>query len=77
VRSTVEHKQGAIDNSLCIPIDELRARLNELNIEKEILVYCQVGLRGYLATRILAQHGFHVKNLSGGYKTFFDSRRNV
>ena len=77
VRSNVEHKQGAIDNSLCIPIDELRARLNELNIEKEILVYCQVGQRGYLATRILMQHGFHVKNLSGGYKTFFDSRRNV
>jgi rhodanese-related sulfurtransferase len=77
VRSNVEHKQGAIDNSLCIPIDELRARLNKLNIKKEILVYCQVGLRGYLATRILAQHGFRVKNLSGGYKTFFDSRRNV
>jgi NADPH-dependent 2,4-dienoyl-CoA reductase/sulfur reductase-like enzyme/rhodanese-related sulfurtransferase len=77
VRSNVEHKQGAIDNSLCIPIDELRARLNELNIEKEILVYCQVGLRGYLATRILMQLGFHVRNLSGGYKTFFDSRRSV
>jgi NADPH-dependent 2,4-dienoyl-CoA reductase/sulfur reductase-like enzyme/rhodanese-related sulfurtransferase len=75
VRSNVEHKQGAIDNSLCIPIDELRARLNELTIEKEILVYCQVGLRGYLATRILAQYGFHAKNLSGGYKTFIDSRR--
>jgi NADPH-dependent 2,4-dienoyl-CoA reductase/sulfur reductase-like enzyme/rhodanese-related sulfurtransferase len=70
VRSNVEHKQGAIDNSLCIPIDELRTRLHELNTEKEILVYCKVGLRGYLAARILMQHGFRVRNLSGGYKTY-------
>ena len=75
VRSRFENEQGAIENSLCIPVDELRTRLNELNSNKEILVYCQIGLRGYLATRILMQQGFHVKNLSGGYKTFIDSRR--
>jgi pyruvate/2-oxoglutarate dehydrogenase complex dihydrolipoamide dehydrogenase (E3) component/rhodanese-related sulfurtransferase len=77
VRSLAEHKEGAIDDSLCIPLDELRTRLHELKTGKEILVYCQVGQRGYLATRILAQHGFRVKNLSGGYKTFTNSRRSV
>ncbi|HEX7510873.1 MAG TPA: FAD-dependent oxidoreductase, partial [Chitinivibrionales bacterium] len=70
VRTTVEHEQGAIDNSLCIPVDELRQRLGELSKEKEIFVYCQVGLRGYLATRMLMQKGFKAKNLSGGYKTY-------
>ena len=50
-------------------------RMNELDKEKEIMIYCQVGLRGYLAARMLMQRGFRVKNLSGGYKTFIDSRR--
>ena len=54
-----------------IPVNELRGRLNELPKDKEIIVYCQVGLRAYLAARILEQNGFQsVKNLSGGYKTF-------
>lgn len=70
VRTKLEHEQGAIDNSLCIPVDELRGRLSELDKEKEILVYCQVGLRGYLAACLLLQQGFRAKNLSGGYKTY-------
>ncbi|MDD5675807.1 MAG: FAD-dependent oxidoreductase [Chitinivibrionales bacterium] len=70
VRTTREHEQGAIAGSLCIPVDELRGRLNELDKSKEIMIYCQVGLRAYLATRMLMQNGFRVKNLSGGYKTY-------
>jgi len=70
VRTAVEHEQGAIPNSLLIPVDELRGRLGELDKSREILVYCQVGLRGYLATRILVQNGFRARNLSGGYKTY-------
>jgi NADPH-dependent 2,4-dienoyl-CoA reductase/sulfur reductase-like enzyme/peroxiredoxin family protein/TusA-related sulfurtransferase/rhodanese-related sulfurtransferase len=70
VRTREEHEQGAIPGSICIPIDELRSRLNELDKEREILVYCQVGLRGYQATRILLQKGFAARNLTGGYKTY-------
>ncbi len=53
-----------------IPLGQLRQRLAELPKDKEILVFCQVGRRGYLATRILTQKGFCVRNLSGGWKTF-------
>ena len=53
-----------------IPLDELRERLGELPKDKEILASCQVGLRGYLACRILSQKGFRCRNLSGGYKTY-------
>jgi NADPH-dependent 2,4-dienoyl-CoA reductase/sulfur reductase-like enzyme/rhodanese-related sulfurtransferase len=74
VRTIGEHRQGAIDNSLCIPVDELRQRISELDKQKEILAYCQVGLRGYLATRILMQQGFRARNLSGGYKTYASAR---
>jgi NADPH-dependent 2,4-dienoyl-CoA reductase/sulfur reductase-like enzyme/rhodanese-related sulfurtransferase len=74
VRTKAENEQGAIENSLCIPIDELRTRLDELDKQKEILIYCQVGLRGYLAARILMQRGFRVKNLSGGYKTWSNAQ---
>ncbi|WP_150276019.1 FAD-dependent oxidoreductase [Paenibacillus tepidiphilus] len=70
VRSDMEHRNGHIPDSLSIPVDELRQRISELDIAKEIWVYCQVGLRGYTAAQILRQHGFKVKNLSGGYKTY-------
>ncbi|EJW18926.1 FAD-dependent oxidoreductase [Paenibacillus alvei] len=70
VRTDMEHQNGHIPDSLSIPVDELRGRLHELDREKEIWVYCQVGLRGYTASRILSQHGFKVKNLTGGYKTY-------
>ncbi|NWL90161.1 CoA-disulfide reductase [Paenibacillus sp. 79R4] len=70
VRSELEHANGHIPDSLNIPVDEMRSRLDELDASKEIWVYCQVGLRGYTASRILQQKGFKVRNLSGGYKTY-------
>jgi NADPH-dependent 2,4-dienoyl-CoA reductase/sulfur reductase-like enzyme/peroxiredoxin family protein/rhodanese-related sulfurtransferase/TusA-related sulfurtransferase len=70
VRTTPEVQQGTIPGSHHIPLDELRSRLGELPRDKEILVVCQVGLRGYLACRILTQNGFACRNLSGGYKTY-------
>lgn len=70
VRSAIEHENGHIPDSLHIPVDELRTRMGELDPEKEIWVYCQVGLRGYTSARILEQHGYRVRNLTGGYKTY-------
>lgn len=70
VRSAGEHERGHIAGSKNIPVDELRGRLSEIDGSKEIWVYCQVGLRGYTASRILTQHGFKVKNVSGGYKSY-------
>lgn len=70
VRTPAECALGMIPGAVNIPVDELRARLAELPRDKEIIAYCQVGLRGYLACRILAQHGFRCKNLTGGYKTY-------
>ncbi|MBD7968710.1 CoA-disulfide reductase [Paenibacillus gallinarum] len=70
VRSAIEHQNGHIPGSLHIPVDELRERMHELDPNKEIWVYCQVGLRGYTAARILQQHGYRVRNLTGGYKTY-------
>lgn len=46
------------------------SRLDELDKNSEILVYCRVGLRGHIATRILQQNGFRARNLSGGYLTY-------
>jgi len=63
-------EHGTIPGSVNIPLDELRGRLDEIPREKEILAFCQVGLRGYLAYRILTQHGFNCRNLTGGYKTY-------
>lgn len=70
-RTAEEHEFGNIKDSLNIPVDEIRKRLSEIPKDKTIIVYCAVGLRGYVASRILLQHGYKkVYNLSGGYKTF-------
>jgi CoA-disulfide reductase len=69
VRTETEFSGGHLDGAVNIPVDNLRGRLQELDKNKEILVYCQVGLRGYIASRILKQNGFNTKNLTGGYKS--------
>lgn len=70
VREPEEHELGAVPNSINIPLGELRGRLGELKKEKRIVTCCQVGLRGYLAERILKQNGFRAANLSGGFLTW-------
>lgn len=72
VRTLEERKGKYIPESMHIPIDELRDRLGEIPRDKDIVVYCEIGLRGYLAYRILKQNGFErVKNLSGGWQTYY------
>lgn len=71
VRTREEHHLYSLPNSIHIPLDELRQRLDELPEDKGIVVYCQAGLRGYVACRILKQSGFKkVRNLSGGCETY-------
>lgn len=70
VRDIVEVENGLINGAVNIPVNELRVRMKELPKDKEIWVYCAVGLRGYIASRILMQNGYKVKNLTGGYKSF-------
>ena len=70
VRTPKEFSLGHIPGALNIPIDDLRSSLNELPRDRDVAVYCQVGQRGYLATRILRQNGFAVSNIGGGYKTY-------
>lgn len=69
VRTAGEHAGGAIPGAVNIPVDELRDRLAELPAGP-IVVHCQVGQRGHTAARLLAQHGFDVVNLDGGYRTW-------
>ncbi|MCC9294975.1 CoA-disulfide reductase [Clostridium sp. WLY-B-L2] len=69
VRSEIEFNNGHLEGAVNIPVDNLRERLNELDKNKEIIAYCQVGLRGYVAARILSQHGYRAKNITGGYKS--------
>ncbi len=75
VRTPVEFENGAIDGFINIPVDTLRARMGELDPKKPVYVTCQVGLRAYIACRILMQNGYDCYNLSGGYgfyKSIFD-----
>ncbi|HUT09550.1 MAG TPA: DsrE/DsrF/DrsH-like family protein [Thermoguttaceae bacterium] len=74
VRDVKELESGTIPGAKNVPLDDLRDRLDELPRDREILAFCQVGLRGYLACRILTQHGFRCRNLTGGYKTYRAAR---
>ncbi len=70
VRTDAEVAIGTIPGAVHIPLDDLRDRLGELPRDKELLVYCKVGLTGYIASRILTQKGFKCRNLSGGFETY-------
>lgn len=70
VRTADEFARGSLPGAINLPVDELRGRLAELPSGRPVLAYCQVGMRGYLATRILLQAGRQVHNLSGGYQTY-------
>lgn len=70
VRTPGELTAGTIPGAKNIPLDELRERIGTLDKEKEYLVFCKVGVRAYLACRILEQNGISCKNLSGGYVTY-------
>ena len=76
VRTPEEVRAGTFDGAVNIPLDDLRSRMNELPKDKPVYAFCQVGLRGYLASRILTQNGYDVYNLSGGYKTYSTAKED-
>jgi NADPH-dependent 2,4-dienoyl-CoA reductase/sulfur reductase-like enzyme/rhodanese-related sulfurtransferase len=63
VRTPQEFDSAHILGAVNIPVDDLRSRLGELPRDRKIAAYCQVGQRGYLATRILRQNGFSASNI--------------
>lgn len=71
VRTPEEYALGTIDGAVNISLDDLRGRLGEIDRDSNVIVFCAVGLRGYLAQRILLGRGYRrVRNLAGGYKTY-------
>jgi peroxiredoxin family protein/TusA-related sulfurtransferase len=70
VREPAEFEAGAIPGATLIPLGQLRSRLGELPKERTVVIYCAVGIRGYLAERILRQNGFRARNLDGGFTTW-------
>ncbi len=78
VRTPEEYALGTIPGFRNLPLDDLRGHLDELPRDRTIVVTCAVGLRGYLAARILMQSGFtDVVNLSGGYRTWHAATQPV
>ena len=71
VRTPEECAGGMMPGFINIPLDSLRQRMHELDLSKDIYITCQIGLRGYLAQRILDQNGANTWNISGGYR-FYD-----
>jgi NADPH-dependent 2,4-dienoyl-CoA reductase/sulfur reductase-like enzyme/rhodanese-related sulfurtransferase len=74
VRTRREHEAGSIPGAVLVPVDELRERLRDLG-DGPFIVHCAVGVRGYLATRVLTQAGRQAANLDGGYTTWAAGRR--
>lgn len=71
VRAEQAHHTGRIPGALSIPLESLRTRIHELDRQRSLVIYCDTGRRGYLATRVLSQHGFaDVANLEGGFRSW-------
>ena len=78
VRTKNEYNAGKIGDAINIPVDEIRNRLSEIPKNKNIYLYCQAGLRGYIAQRILIQNGFqNILNLSGGYQIWETCNKEI
>lgn len=74
VRTPGEFAEGHIPHAINLPLEELRDRLEEVPQGRSLMVYCKVGQRGYMATRLLMQKGFDVANISGGYTSWQQMR---
>ena len=68
VRTEGEYEAGTLDGFINIPLDDIRDRIDKFDKSKKIYVTCRIGLRGYVAQRILEQRGFEVYNLAGGHR---------
>lgn len=78
LRNVDELRQaGMVGTALHIPLPELRDRLGELDPDKNYIMFCAIGLRGYVGYRILSQRGFKARNLAGGYKTLLGARSKI
>ena len=75
VREEFELVTGKFENSINIPLGQLRERINEIPKNKKVYVTCQVGQRGYVACRILGGHGIKAVNIDGGMKTYLYVKR--
>ncbi len=69
-RTAWEYQRGHVEGFINLPVDELRERLGELDPAKPVYVMCQTGLRSYVASQLLTQHGFDCYNFSGGYRFY-------
>lgn len=77
IRTSEEFENGSIPGAVNIPLDDLRQRIGELDPGKPVYLFCQIGLRGHVAARILSQRGFDpVYNLSGGYRFYRSNTRS-
>jgi NADPH-dependent 2,4-dienoyl-CoA reductase/sulfur reductase-like enzyme/rhodanese-related sulfurtransferase len=76
VRTRYEYSAGNVPGSVNIPVDDLRERLAELPKDMPVVTYCSVGQRSNIATRMLKQRGFNIKNLSGGFISYEQSHKN-
>jgi len=76
VRTAEEFAHGALPGAVNIPLDELRARVSELE-DVDTVVYCQVGQRGHIAALLLKELGLRARNLDGGYETWRSSPASV
>ncbi len=74
-RTPGEYARGHVEGFKNIPVDDLRARIHEIEPGKPVYVICQSGLRSYIASRILAGHGFESYNFAGGFR-FYDAVMN-
>ncbi len=76
VRTPAEFRAGTIGNAVNFELDKIRENLDKLPKDRELIIFCRIGLRGYVAQQILKQNGFKSRNLLGGYLLYQEFQKD-
>jgi len=70
VRTPGEYNAGHLDGFVNIPVDEIRDRLDEIDLSKPAYLMCQAAIRSWIAGRILIAKGVDCYHFAGGYRLY-------
>lgn len=75
VREDYEWETGHIEGAVHIPMDQIPARLEELDPDEDLHIVCRSGGRSSRITQWLNHNGYSAFNVTGGMGAWMDANK--